>query len=339
MAYKRKRPELPPYVYIFRRAYYCKPYHPGETRRPTIKLCSLDAPVSQVWEAYERLQREDDHGTLRWLLSEYLASPEFTNRKAERTVAEQRRQAEFIIQYSRGKGEIFGTARLKSITPGVIRKYLDARAVEGAPIAGNRERALISAAWSWAYQRDLVKLPNPCKGVARNPEKPRERYVTDSEYAAVYQLAESPAYLRPCMELAYLCRMRKSEVLGVLKADIKLDGLDTRRKKGSRDAITEWSPRLRAAIDMALAAPSTVDSLYLIHDKAGQPIKIDSFNTAWQRLMARAKSQGVAPFTFHDLKPKGVSDFEGDKQAASGHKSMAMVAVYDRKKKQVKPTR
>ncbi|ENO4715773.1 integrase, partial [Escherichia coli] len=41
-------------------------------------------------------------------------------------------------------------------------------------------------------------------------------------------------------------------------------------------------------------------------------------------------------FTFHDLKAKGISDYEGssrDKQLFSGHKTETQVLVYDRKVK------
>ena len=43
-------------------------------------------------------------------------------------------------------------------------------------------------------------------------------------------------------------------------------------------------------------------------------------------------------FSFHDLKATGVSDFEGDKKKASGHKSERMVNVYDRKRIEVDAT-
>ena len=39
-------------------------------------------------------------------------------------------------------------------------------------------------------------------------------------------------------------------------------------------------------------------------------------------------------FTFHDIKAKGISDFEGnihDKQQFSGHKTVGQVNVYDRR--------
>ena len=35
-------------------------------------------------------------------------------------------------------------------------------------------------------------------------------------------------------------------------------------------------------------------------------------------------------WTFHDLKAKGISDFEGDKQALSGHKSRLQMERYNR---------
>ncbi|MCK9606699.1 MAG: hypothetical protein M0R33_09670 [Methylomonas sp.] len=53
-----------------------------------------------------------------------------------------------------------------------------------------------------------------------------------------------------------------------------------------------------------------------------------------------AEDMGInwIPFTFHDLKRKGVSDTTGNKQDASGHRSAAMLNVYDVKMKTVKPS-
>ena len=55
--------------------------------------------------------------------------------------------------------------------------------------------------------------------------------------------------------------------------------------------------------------------------------------------MGKAMKQGLKErFTFHDLKAKGVSDFQGEKRDAAGHKTVAMAEVYDRKKGRVPPT-
>jgi hypothetical protein len=55
--------------------------------------------------------------------------------------------------------------------------------------------------------------------------------------------------------------------------------------------------------------------------------------------MVRFAKQGGGRFTFRDLKAKGVSDFEGGKKKASGHKSNRTVGVYDRKPIEVDATR
>ena len=77
----------------------------------------------------------------------------------------------------------------------------------------------------------------------------------------------------------------------------------------------------------------------LLADREGKPIGKAAWNSAWQRWQKKLGEAGVEPFTPHDLKAKGVSDLEGDKQAASGHRTPGQVAVYDRKPRTVKPTR
>ena len=56
--------------------------------------------------------------------------------------------------------------------------------------------------------------------------------------------------------------------------------------------------------------------------------------------MKRAVDGGFKErFTFHDLKAKGVTDFDGDKQKAAGHKSARMAEAYNRKPEKTPSTR
>ena len=55
------------------------------------------------------------------------------------------------------------------------------------------------------------------------------------------------------MELGYLCRLRSIETITLTEANGTAEGLSTNRRKGSRDNLVEWTPRLRAAWDGALA--------------------------------------------------------------------------------------
>jgi hypothetical protein len=76
--------------------------------------------------------------------------------------------------------------------------------------------------------------------------------------------------------------------------------------------------------------------MYVIQQKNGSPFALASFDQRWRKAIIRAResSKLALDFTFHDLKAKGVSDFEGtteEKQHASGHNNRAQVATYDRK--------
>ena len=140
------------------------------------------------------------------------------------------------------------------------------------------------------------------------------------------------------MELAYRCRMRISEILDTKVKDIEKFGLNTRRIKGSNSALTLWSPKLKAAVDAGLKGQLRVPGMPIVNNGTGSPIRKSTFHTAWQRLMKKAVKQGVQRFTFHDLKAKGVSDFDSDKQLAGGHKDPRMTEIYDRKRKEVEAT-
>lgn len=301
---------LPAGVYGDRYGYF--------TKKPYRRLARADATRSEVWAAFETLG-QPHKGTLRWLTEEYCKSDRFQG-LASKTRKEAESALTRVVQ-ARTKSGTFGDTPVTAITPGVIRRYLDSR---DKPVAANREVAYLSAAFSWAYERDMVKL-NPCRGVRRNPEQERDRYVTDEELQAALQSTRS--YLRIFIELAYLLAARKGEVLDLRRDDLLPEGVRVRRSKGSKTNIVRWSPRLEQAVNAALGLPSEVASFFLLHDANGQPIRSSTLDTAWQR--------ADLPFTPHDLKRKGVSDSKSDNPA--GHRDRRMVARYRVKPEEVEP--
>lgn len=75
----------------------------------------------------------------------------------------------------------------------------------------------------------------------------------------------------------------------------------------------------------------------LVHYELTDGRVSSAFRSAWARLWRRvAKEHGdMEPFTFHDIKAKGISDHNDEH---GGHKSAAMRKVYVRKLKQVEAT-
>jgi len=81
----------------------------------------------------------------------------------------------------------------------------------------------------------------------------------------------------------------------------------------------------------------------IISERTGDKIGTSSLKTALSRIgkiaEETAKAQGIefVRITFHDLKCKGISDTEGDKLKASGHRNASMLNIYDVKLDVVKP--
>ena len=72
----------------------------------------------------------------------------------------------------------------------------------------------------------------------------------------------------------------------------------------------------------------------LIINRFGQPYTASGLKATWEKNKQRlARDPGIviADWTYHDIKAKGISDFEGDKQKFSGHKSARQAGEYDRK--------
>ena len=340
----KSKNKLPPNCYRDRSRIAFKPYLGRENGkriygRP-IKLGNLDTPLSAIWRAYEDLTCKTPD-TLQWLLHEYNSSPQF-QQLAKSTQTGYLGYAEVICRKPTKAGSTFGESKLSTISRRTIRKYLDSN---DHPVTANRHIQYLKAAWNWATQRYAhVPENNPCLGVTLNPEKARDRYITDDEYHLVRDAALTMRvpYFAYAMELAYLCRARRSEVFGLTYDDILEEGLLIRRGKGSRSEVTLWNPRLKAAVEgcksIYPSAPTPIKGKLLLHDKMGVSFSKNALDSAWQRVIAKAMAADKEirlekSFTFHDLKAKGATD--SSQENAALHKSKKMEAVYDRLPKQV----
>lgn len=345
----RKNQRLPPYVYLSKGRYVLRPYRGSKKGKAEfgkeVVLCPGDASMSMVWEAYDKATASKGD-TLRWLIELYLDSEHFKQNITPTTREHYQGYAKALINHElEAGGAVFGDVQLSKITKKVIRRFLD---TAKAKVSANRKIQFLKAVYSWAVERVDGIHENPCAGVRLNSEQSRTKYVEDWEYEHVLRTAEESAYpyVALMMELAYLTRQRRNEVCDRRVSEVTDDHLVTRRGKGSDGELTLWSPRLRAVVDACLdynrSAPTPINPAdrFLIHDKRGKPIAKNAFDTAWQRVLAKAKETApggkvLEHFTFHDLKAKGVSDHTANE---SGHRTEKMKRVYIRKAKIVEST-
>lgn len=342
---KRKNTGLPKYVYRNVKRVFVRHPDGHETW-----LAKADATAEEVWQAYLQIDtkpaprtaaKPEGLLTLRLMLDKFMASPQFFER-AERTRKDARASYDQVCEtpLKGGLYKTFGLFPANDVTIVRMRLYMDARGKTSKKRA-NSEIAYLSIAYGWAVERGLVSV-NPCKGIKKYKLQARQRYVTDDEYNRMYALARPE--IQAVMELVYLCRLRENEALSLEEKHLSEEGLLAVRGKGSKTQLIKWSPRLKAAIDLARSVPRKKPTECLIVTrKTGTPLTMNALLVAWQKLradyMVGAPEGMVMDWTLHDLKAKGVSDFEGDKHLASGHQTPQMTAVYDRKVGEVDSTR
>ena len=331
MGRKRKKDNwMPPRVYQGRAAFE---FHPRNATVRTIRLCSLYCSKATVWLRYEqekaKLENSKD-GIFANLAVLYFKADKYLNLSP--------RSQKDYANYSKKVLPVFGQTHVDNIKPEHVRNYMDLRA-KSSKTQANREKAFMSAVFTWGYQRGKCKT-NPCRGVTAFTEKPRERYITDQEYQTAYELAPTPVKI--AMEISYLCAARKSDVLKLDRSHLREDGIFIRQGKTGKKQIKLFTPRLQAAIALA-NQPKTDDSedkvtsFFLVHQPDGSNYTVSGFDSLWQKTKKDAeKVLGYKlDFTFHDIKAKAISDYEGDKQRFSGHKTASQVTIYDRKVERV----
>lgn len=322
MGRPRKNPkdnQLPNRVTRNKYSYVWKP----KGSKKTITLAPLaGTSMSKLWARYEEEKaKQCDVMTFSKLWNLFTSSPAFAD-LAPRTQTDYR-------QYEKNLIPVFGKMRADAIKIEMVRIYMDKRG-ERSINQANQELGGMSRIFGWGFERGYVK-GNPCKGVRKFTLKPREVYVTDEEYQAIYDAA-APA-LKVGMEIAYLCAARLSDVLSLKWEQMWEDGIFIQQGKTGKKQIKAWTERLLHARSLA---KSLGGSVYVVCSSKGEKYSKSGFSDLWEKARAAASETlgRKVKGTFHDLKAKGISDYEGssrDKQLFSGHKTESQVLVYDRK--------
>ncbi len=316
------------------------------------------ADLHRILEDIGGIQR----GTVGRVLDEFHKSETFKKLSPRtRDDYEYQRELSGTIKARTGTLDTLVVSRL---TVQVMQRIIDAIAVK-TPTKANHLLRYWRRTFKWGIQRGECDN-NPCQGVEQAKERKRRRRPDPEAVLALTIFARErgglPAhsegscspYLWIMIEIGYLCRLRPIETLTLTDANVQRDGLLTNRRKGSRDSLVLWTPRLRAAIDAASSlrekqsagqpVPIRPEDRRLIVTQDGAPLSNDGLNSAWQRLIRSAIKTGTIQsaqrFGLHDLKRKGITDTpgtRGEKQLASGHKAEAMLDIYDYSVPSVKP--
>lgn len=258
--------------------------------------------------------------TIAEAINHYIQSE--ANRLAASTIEGYRRSAMNLCP-------VFGHMSLEDLRPADVYRYL----TERGDVQANRDRALLSVAYTHARRIGAFSGDDPAKGLNyRNTETPRARYVTDAEFDAA--LAAASPKLACITRFLFLTGMRQGNALQVRMDDITDDGIRYWNSKGKKWKLVGWSDELRACVEDARRLWRRFGREWLFesrprgkHSKRGVgPYTPSGLRALWR--VARTKA-GLADVTLHDMRRKAGSDVdEGHATDLLGHSSLAMTRRY-----------
>jgi site-specific recombinase XerD len=344
-------------------------FRDGKARRQ--RIAGAEAMLSDLHRIMEE-RAGIDSASLGHLCDLFHASKRFEQlQQSTRAGYEKQRR---IVRARRTRAGLLADLTATRISRAFMQRLVEQIESEGTPTKANHLLRYLRRVYTWGINRAHCGLAkggdNPCAGVEQAKERKQHRMPTPAAHAAILAFARERGagpmhrkgsvapYLAPIMEIAYLCRLRGIEVVTLTDDNATEAGLRTNRRKGSNDNVVAWTPRLRAAWDEAIArrgrifderklpVPMRAQDRAVFVNQSGAPLRKGTFDSAWQSMMTLALSEGVIAaadrFSPHGFKHRGVTDTagnRGDKQTASGHKSPAMLDVYDHDLPVVRPSK
>ncbi|WMN15637.1 tyrosine-type recombinase/integrase [Pseudomonas piscis] len=275
------------------------------------------------WAELEAKEKPLDLRTMKGIFDRYIR--EVVPKKAPRT------QKDNLAEIKQLR-TVFDSAPIDAITPASIAGYRDARS---AKVRANREIATLSHIFNIAREWGLTTKENPCQGVRKNKETPRDYYANDVVWDAVYKKAAQE--LKDAMDLAYLTGQRPADVLVMRKDDIDGGYLvvqQNKTQKKLRILLTAGGETnsLGRLIEEIIARNSQHVSSYLIVSRHGKRMTATMLRKRWDTARESAKSAAleigdellatkIAGFQFRDIRPKAASEIAdvGEASLLLGH--------------------
>lgn len=217
----------------------------------------------------------------------------------------------------------FGKMRIGTLKPNQVAHFLETRKKLGrGATRANREKAVLSSVHEFGLRQMYVES-NPCRGVARNTERPKKRFVRDAEFLEVFNRANEP--FQDLIASAYLSGARQTDVVAWSRAEhLKPDGIVYAQSKTRKAHTIYWSDALRFFIRRAMARFPVGELVFLNTD--GEPWTTSAIASQLARL--------DSGWCFRDLRAKAQTD---SPHSVLGH-GAALEAMY-RKELRTKPVR
>jgi integrase len=224
--------------------------------------------------------------------------------------------------------------RVEAVQRRDVAALLDRVNEESGPIAANRVRAALSALWTWGLRTGRIDADsNPVGFTIRQPEKSRERILSDSEIDAIWKATGVASDYSRIVRLCLLTGCRRDEIGHLRWDEIEDDHLliGAKRMKGGATHEIPMLPMIAAALPSRPKVPQ--DFLF-----GRRGTGFSGWSKSKKALDAEISKAGLslAPWGLHDLRrtfstrlhDTGVEPIVVE--ALLAHKQQGVAAVYNR---------
>jgi integrase len=320
-----KKGKLPERVYVDSKSIS---YH----HRDYGVLSRCDEPDWKFWKAYEEAESQTAAVTISDLWERYIKSAQY---KKTSKANQQNRKYEIA--------PLIGQFKLRpvdSISLADVACYLRERELE-APTMALKERKFLQQLCDFGAQLGMCeqKITKSIKIVKLAPKK---RVIKDWEFDRLRANASTIGEL--FMVGAYLFGARMQDMRAMTKNQLQPTGVYIMQLKTEKSQIKEYNTDVEKWAFAALNHHNLIEKKLL---EAGKPApkfllcKRDGSGYDYQgvySMFQRAKHKtakdlnikmGELDFTFHTIKHTSITNFAGEKQRFSGHKSKQVLEIYD----------
>lgn len=229
--------------------------------------------------------------------------------------------------------ETFGDRIAGDMRPRDFGPYLDVRKGKMQRV---RRLAVLSAAFTEAVGTWYMIERNVLRDVKRPRSKPRDRLVSDEEFAGFR--AAAPKRIQIAMDLALLTGQRQGDILGLKWSQVKDGAIMIEQSKTGKRLAIELSPELKRVLGRCWLLPNRGE--YVLTRSCGGRFTDGGFRSRWQMLMQAWERRGNKRFTYHDLRAMAATKCPTMEHAMHllGHSNISMTRrVYRRGIERVKP--
>lgn len=232
--------------------------------------------------------------------------------------------------------QVFGQMEPDDIEVSHVYRYMDARGASSRTQA-NHELTLLKHIFKYG-QRWAVCRHNPAAPVDKFRVEPRDRYISDEEFAAFLRVA-SP-WIRRYALIKYKTGLRQKDLLDLRLDQLKSSGIELRTSKVRKRVIIPWDDELRQLVDEVLEnnQRSGLQGETLFCNRKGKAYNKDGFHARWQPSMRKALETGAIKerFTEHDIRTMHATDADEqglDVQQNLQHSDARTTEIYLRGKR------